>query len=89
MKQAAAFKVSLGIMPDYASANGLRVDNVSEGKPGARAGLQRGDIIKGIGDYKVQEVYSYMEALSKFKEGDTVPLIIERNGKIMDLKVTF
>lgn len=89
MKQAAVFKVSLGIMPDYASSNGLRVDNVSEGKPGAKAGLQRGDIIKGIGDYKVQEVYSYMEALSKYKEGDTVPVIIERQGKIMDLKVTF
>jgi hypothetical protein len=42
----ASFKVSLGIMPDYAfDGEGVRVDGVSENKPAQKAGILAGDVI--------------------------------------------
>ena len=85
-----AYKVTLGIMPSYAdSTEGMKVDGVLDGRPGQKAGLQQGDIITQIGDCQVKEVYTYMECLSKRKEGDTVDLVYLRDGKEIKTKVTF
>ena len=87
---APSFKVTLGIMPSYASAGeGLKVEAVLDGKPGKKAGLQDGDVITAIGDYKVTEIQTYMEALSKFKKGDTATLHVKRGKKKKKLKVEF
>ncbi len=84
------FKITLGIMPDYSfNDGGVRVDGVSEGKPGYRAGLQTGDIIIGLGKDKVQGMQSYMEALSHLKEGQKSTIIIMRDGKEKKLPVEF
>lgn len=84
------YKVTLGVMPSYAdSTDGMKVDGVMDGRPGQKAGLQQGDIITGIGDCEVKEVYSYMECLSQRNEGDTVELRFKRNGKEHKTKVTF
>jgi Zn-dependent M28 family amino/carboxypeptidase len=82
----ARFKVTLGIMPDYTFENGgVRVDGVADGRPAMKAGIQRGDIITRIGDYKVQGMQSYMEALSKFAYGDKTKVMLLRSGKEMEL----
>src|SRR5690606_35926831 len=40
------FKVTLGIMPDYSYQDGgLKIDGIIDGKAGAKAGLQPGDIV--------------------------------------------
>src|SRR5690606_12008893 len=85
------FKVTLGIMPDYAyqEENGIRVDGVTDGKPASKAGIKAGDIITGIGEHKVKGMQSYMEALSKFKSGDTATCDILREGKQLQVIVTF
>jgi Zn-dependent M28 family amino/carboxypeptidase len=84
------FKITLGIMPDYSfNDGGVRVDGVSEGKPGYRAGLQTGDIIIGLGKDKVQGMQSYMEALSHLKEGQKTTILIMRDGKEKSLPVEF
>lgn len=84
------FKVTLGIMPDYSfNDGGVRVDGVTEGKPGSRAGLLAGDIITGIGKDKVEGMQSYMEALSHLKEGQKSTLTIMRDGKERKLPVEF
>ena len=84
------FKITLGIMPDYSfNDGGVRVDGVSEGKPGYRAGLQAGDIIIGLGKEKVQGMQSYMEALSHLKEGQKTTILIMRDGKQKSLPVEF
>ena len=86
----ASFKVTMGIMPDYAfEGKGLRIDGVSDGKPAAAAGLQKGDIVVKLGDSDIKDVQEYMKALSKQKKGDTVPVIVLREGKEVELKVTF
>ena len=76
------FKVTLGIMPDYAYQDGgVRIDGVSDERPAAKAGLQRGDIIVQLGENKIQSMQSYMEALGKFNPGDKTQVKIKREGK--------
>jgi hypothetical protein len=85
-----AFKVTLGIMPSYASdAEGLKVDGVSEGKPAAAAGIKTGDVIIQLGTFPIKDIYSYMDALGKFEKGQSVPVKVLRGKESLDLTVTF
>ncbi len=84
------FKVTLGVMPDYFyEGKGVKVDGVTEGKPGHAAGMLAGDIITKLGDYTISDMMSYMKALAAFEKGKTVKLEVERNNKIVPLEVTF
>ena len=66
------FKVGLGVIPDYLfDGKGMRIDGVTEGRPGQKAGLQKGDIVVKLGDSSIVDMMSYMRALSAFKEGDS------------------
>ncbi|MDV7402362.1 PDZ domain-containing protein, partial [Arthrospira platensis SPKY1] len=78
-RQAARFKVSLGVMPDYVyQGEGMKIDGVTDGRPAQKAGLQRGDILIQIGDMPVKDIYDYMEGLSKFELGQTARVLILR-----------
>ncbi|HEY1021741.1 MAG TPA: M28 family peptidase [Flavisolibacter sp.] len=84
MGTSARFSVSLGIMPDYTfSGGGVRVDGVSEGRAAQKAGLKEGDVITALGDYPVQSVESYMQALARFKKGDKTTVRYTRDGKTL------
>jgi hypothetical protein len=85
-----AFKVTLGIMPSYASdEEGLKVDGVTEGRPGYKAGILTGDVIIQLGEYSIKDIQQYMDALGKFEKGQTVPAKVKRKGEIIDLSITF
>ncbi|MFI5220789.1 MAG: M28 family peptidase [Bacteroidia bacterium] len=85
-----SFKVTLGIMPDYLyEGKGVSVDGVTDGKPAARAGLKRSDIIIQLGEIKTDDMQAYMKALSNFKKGDTTKVKILRNGKEEIFDLTF
>lgn len=87
---AADFKVTLGIMPDYMyNERGVRIDGVVDGRPAEKAGMQKGDIVIRLGDYEVEDIYGYMEALSKFEKKQVTDCIIIRGGKEMMLQVTW
>ena len=89
-KEAANFKVTLGIVPDYLfEEKGMRVDGVTEGRPGDKAGMLKGDIIIGMGERSVNDIYAYMEALGSHKAGDQTDVKVMRNGNEVILKVTF
>lgn len=86
----ASFKVTMGVMPDYTyEGKGLRIDGVTDGKPAANAGIQKGDIVTKLGETDIKDIQEYMKALSKHKKGDTVPVKVLRDGKEVELKVTF
>lgn len=85
-----AFKVTLGIMPNYAgSDNGLKVDGVTDGRPAQKAGILTGDVIVEMGTQKVSNIDDYMDALGKFEKGQTVPVKVRRAGEMLTLSVTF
>ncbi len=84
------FKVALGVVPDYLyTGEGMRIDGVSEDKPAQKAGLMKGDVVKKLGDHSITDMMSYMRALSKFEEGQTTRVTVERNGQELELEVTF
>jgi hypothetical protein len=85
-----AFKVTLGVMPDYMfSGIGMRIDGVKENRPAALAGLKQGDIVVRLGENKIADMSSYMEALGKFNEGDSTEVEFIREGKSIVSPVTF
>ncbi|MCG3164467.1 MAG: hypothetical protein POELPBGB_00221 [Bacteroidia bacterium] len=85
-----AFKVTLGVMPDYMfSGKGMQISAVREGKPAAKAGLLAGDIVIKIGKTNVTDMQSYMQALSLYKTGDKVKVIALRGKKKVAVKVEF
>lgn len=84
------FKVGLGVMPDYLfDGEGMRIDGVSEDRPAAIAGLEKGDVVIQLGDSTVTDMMSYMRALSAFDEGDNANVIVDRKGKKVEAKVKF
>ena len=78
-------------MPDVASSDteGLRADAVIEGRPAHNAGMKKGDIIVAMEGKSVNDIYDYMNALSKFRKGDTTTTIIVRDGEEMEFTVIF
>ena len=62
MGQTRRFTVSLGVIPDYGySGTGMRIDGVSPGKLAEKLGLQAGDILLQLGEFKFVDVMSYMQ----------------------------
>ena len=85
-----ALPVTLGIMPDYSfTGTGLRIDAVSKGKTAEKTGLQAGDILLQLGEYKFVDIQTYMQALQHFKKGDSTTLRIKRGDKEMEFAVQF
>ena len=85
-----AFKVTLGIMPDYMfSGIGVHIDGVTEGKPAFKAGLLKGDVVVKLGEHTVTDMNSYMKALSMFKKGDTTKVKALRGNDLIEKDLTF
>ncbi|MEM8599394.1 MAG: M20/M25/M40 family metallo-hydrolase [Bacteroidota bacterium] len=85
-----AFRVGLGVMPDYVfTGEGMRIDAVLSDRAAERAGLQDGDVVIRLGDTAVTDIQTYMEALSTFDVGDTAPIVVERDGARIEATVAF
>jgi 2-alkenal reductase len=67
---------------------GAYVTQVESGSPAAQAGLMENDIITKVGDIILDDTHSYINALFTYKPGDTIPLVIMRNGQETQLQVT-
>jgi hypothetical protein len=85
-----SYKITMGVMPDYTfDGKGMRIDGITDGKPAAKAGLQKGDIVVKLGEVKVDNIIDYMKTLSSYKKGDAAEIIILRDGKEIKMNVTF
>ena len=49
----------------------------------AKAGLQKGDVIRKLGEVDVTDIHAYMKGLSMFKKGDTPGSLIERADRCL------
>ena len=89
-EDAPKFKVTLGVVPDYAfEGEGMRIDGVTDGKPASKAGLQPGDVVIQLGENKVLDMMSYMKALGKFKKGESTKVKVMRENKEIEKDITF
>jgi hypothetical protein len=84
------YKVTLGVMPDYAfQGPGMRIDGVIGNRPADKAGMQDGDVVIQLGEVEVRDLQTYMEALSQFNAGDKTKVVFERAGNKMELELEF
>ena len=85
-----AFKVGLGVVPDYLfTGKGMRIDGVSEDRPAQKAGLQKGDIVVQMGDSTVVDLMSYMKVLATYDNGQKAKVIVDRDGQPLEVEVEF
>lgn len=85
-----SFSVSLGVIPDYGySGTGMRIDGVSPGKLAEKIGLQAGDVLLQLGEFKFVDVNSYMTSLGKFNKGDKTSLKIKRGSEEKTFEIQF
>jgi len=85
-----SFKVTLGVMPDYLyDGKGMKMDGVKSERPADRAGMIKGDVVIKMGDLDIVDMTSYMKALGAFEPGQTIPVIILRDGEELTKNVTF
>lgn len=79
----------LGSIPDYDdSVKGVKLSGVREGSPAEKGGLKGGDIVVGFGGKPVATIYDYTESLGRYKPGDVVDVVVQRDGKETTLKIT-
>lgn len=79
VQRATGFRVYVGTIPDYNDhPKGMKLSGVREGSPAQKAGLQEGDVMVKFGKSTVKNVYDYTYALSSFKPGDIVEIVVLR-----------
>jgi Zn-dependent M28 family amino/carboxypeptidase len=84
------FTVTLGVVPDYMyDGQGMRIDGVTDGKPAAKAGLLKGDVVIQLGEHRVNDMMSYMKSLSAFKKGDATRVKVLREGREIEADIQF
>jgi Peptidase family M28/PDZ domain len=79
----------LGTVPDMAGdVTGVKLSGVRGGSPAEKAGLQRDDVITRIGDASVNDLQGMTDALRRHQPGDTVDVVVLRNGQAVTIRVT-
>jgi aminopeptidase YwaD len=77
------FKVTLGILPDFAGSDnkGLRVDGVKKDGPASKGGMLKGDVIVAMNGKTVTNINDYMYRLKELQKGQTVNVDVIRGGQ--------
>ncbi len=80
---------------NYAAQNGLPVsegvyvNSVEENGAAKKAGMQAGDIIVKVGDRAISNMTDLNAAKKTYKAGDTATVVVNRDGKEVELSITF
>ena len=74
---------------DDVTRSGAQIVKITSGSPAEKAGVQAGDVIIGWNGEPVENSSSLMSRVRSVALGEDVDLTVVRNGKPMDLKVTF
>ncbi|MBL9116238.1 MAG: M28 family peptidase [Verrucomicrobiaceae bacterium] len=83
------FRVYLGTIPDYSQGDtkGVKLSGVSPVGPAAKAGVKGGDIIIKLGGKDVLNIYDYTSIMAELKVGVQTSIIVQREGKEVEMKV--
>jgi len=82
----------LGTVPDYSAMSdttgGVLLGDVRPGSPADKAGIRGKDRIVSIGGTRIENLYDMSYALQDHKPGDTVDIIVVRDGQQKTLRAT-
>ncbi|HWE39882.1 MAG TPA: M28 family peptidase [Isosphaeraceae bacterium] len=81
----------LGAVPDYGGAadgEGVRLSAITPGSPADKAGMKKTDLLVRLGGIAVGDLEDYAAALRKRKPGDSIEVVVRREGKETTLNVT-
>ncbi len=83
------YRVVMGLAPGYGDdgKRGMPVEAVNAEGPADEAGMKAGDRIIRIGERPIANIYDYMAATRANNPGDSVDVVILRNGKEVTLTV--
>lgn len=87
-----SFGASLGTIPDYAAKEGVVGVTLSGVRPGSAAdlaGIRGGDILIRIGKTEVRTVQDFVYVLRQAKPGQTVRIVVVRDGKEVTVEATY
>ncbi len=86
---ASGYGAYLGTIPDFGGADrGVLLGGVRGESPAELAGLQGGDVIIGLDDMEVDDLYGLTDALNARRPGDTVTIHWLRDGQRMSGQTT-
>ena len=71
------------------SRNGVYISEVSKSGAADKAGIKAGDVLVAIDSVKITTPASVQETVSRFSPGDKAVVTVLRDGKELDLDVTF
>lgn len=74
---------------DLENGKGVKVLDVQAASPAAAAGIKKDDIITKAGDTEINSVDDMREILLKSKEGDSIKLSLQRDGKSQSAEIRF
>jgi len=76
-----------GALFDRESRDGVKVKEVFEDLPAAKAGLKAGDVVKKFDGAEVATFPAIQRLIGRRKAGDVVPLAVQRGGELVDLNL--
>lgn len=80
----------LGTIPEFGDREepGVALSGVRSGSPAEKGGIQGGDVVIRFAGRDIGDLYDYTYALRDHKPGDTVEIVVLRDGKEVPLTVT-
>src|SRR6266498_1018899 len=70
------------------TADGARIQNVRQGGAADQAGIKQNDVIRKIGDRTIANAAELIVAVRQHKIGETVPVVLARDGRELTVQVT-
>jgi S1-C subfamily serine protease len=79
----------LGVTADFTAENdGALISSVSQGSPADKAGLKQGDVVVQVGSTPVHSSGALRPAIRRYKAGQEIDVIVNRDGVRTTLHVT-
>jgi aminopeptidase YwaD len=79
----------LGTIPDFGDyEGGVKLAGIKTGSPAEKAGMKAGDMVIRFAGKKIGDLYAYTYALRDQKPGDTVEIVVLRDGKEVTVHAT-
>ena len=65
----------------------MRFDDIQEGSPAHKAGLQAGDVLVYFNGREIDTLQDFTDALRRHEPGDEVPVVVMRDGETVETRV--